>query len=46
VYLRDVTKPFLAPLAELGIVLVFTLFLLVEESDLRNRIFRLAGLSG
>jgi predicted PurR-regulated permease PerM len=45
VYLRDVTKPFLAPLAELGIVLVFTLFLLVEESDLRNRIFRLAGLS-
>jgi len=45
VYLRDVTKPFLAPLAKLGIVLVFTVFLLVEESDLRNRIFRLAGLS-
>ena len=44
-YLRDVTKPFLAPLAKLGIVLVFTLFLLVEESDLRNRVFRLAGLS-
>ncbi|HTC91277.1 MAG TPA: AI-2E family transporter [Bryobacteraceae bacterium] len=45
VYLRDVTKPFLGPIAKLGIVLVFTLFLLVEESDLRNRIFRLAGLS-
>lgn len=45
VYLRDVSKPFLAPLAKLGIVLVFTVFLLVEESDLRNRIFRLAGLS-
>jgi predicted PurR-regulated permease PerM len=42
---REITQPFLAPLAELGIVLVFTLFLLVEEADLRNRIFRLAGLS-
>ncbi len=37
-YLRDVSRPFLAPLAKLGIVLVFTVFLLVEESDLRNRI--------
>jgi predicted PurR-regulated permease PerM len=45
VYLRDVTRPFLAPLAKLGIVLVFTLFLLVEESDLRNRIFHLAGIN-
>ena len=45
VYLRDVTRPFLAPLAVLGIVLVFTLFLLVEEADLRNRLFRLAGMS-
>jgi predicted PurR-regulated permease PerM len=45
VYLREITEPFLAPLATLGIVLIFTVFLLVEESDLRNRIFRLAGLS-
>ncbi|MDP8990913.1 MAG: AI-2E family transporter, partial [Acidobacteriota bacterium] len=45
VYLRDLTGPFLAPLAILGIVLVFTLFLLVEEADLRNRLFRLAGMS-
>ena len=45
VYLRDLTRPFLAPLAVLGIVLVFTLFLLVEEADLRNRLFRLAGMS-
>ena len=44
-YLRDLTQPFLAPLAILGIVLVFTLFLLVEEADLRNRLFRLAGLN-
>ncbi len=45
VYLRDLTRPFLGPLAVLGIVLVFTLYLLVEESDLRNRLFRLAGMS-
>ena len=45
VYIRDLTQPFLAPLATLGIVLVFTVFLLVEEADLRNRFFRLAGLN-
>ena len=45
VYLRDVTRPFLAPLATLGIVLVFTVFLLVEASDLRNRLFGLAGMN-
>ena len=44
-YVRDVAQPFLGPLAKFGIVLIFTLFLLVEEADLRNRIFRLAGLS-
>lgn len=44
-YVRDVTQPFLGPLAKLGIVLIFTVFLLVEETDLRNRIFRLAGLN-
>lgn len=45
VYVRELTAPFLAPLATLGIVLVFTVFLLVEEADLRNRLFRLAGLN-
>jgi len=45
VYVRALTQPFLAPLAILGIVLVFTVFLLVEEADLRNRLFRLAGLN-
>jgi len=45
IYVRDLTKPFLAPLATLAIVLVFAVFLLVEEADLRNRLFRLAGLS-
>jgi predicted PurR-regulated permease PerM len=43
-YLHDLSRPFLAPLGLLGIVLVFTLFLLVEEGDLRDRLFRLAGL--
>jgi predicted PurR-regulated permease PerM len=45
IYLRGLTEPFLAPLAVLGIVLVFTLFLLAEEADIRNRLFRLAGLN-
>ena len=44
-YVRDLLRPFLAPLATLGIVLVFTIFLLVEEADLRNRLFRLAGVN-
>jgi predicted PurR-regulated permease PerM len=45
VYLRELTHPFLGPLALLGIVLVFTIFLLVEEADVRNRVFRLVGLN-
>jgi predicted PurR-regulated permease PerM len=44
-YLRELTQPFLAPLATLGIVLIFTLFLLIEQDDLRNRLFHLAGLN-
>ena len=45
VYVRDLTQPFLGPLAILGIVLVFTIFLLVEQADLRDRLFRLVGLN-
>ncbi len=44
-YLRDLTKSFLTPLGAVGIVLIFTVFLLIEQNDLRNRLFRLAGLS-
>jgi predicted PurR-regulated permease PerM len=44
-YLWDLAQPVLAPLAKLGIVLVFTLYLLVAQLDLRDRLFRLAGLS-
>jgi predicted PurR-regulated permease PerM len=42
-YARGLLKPFLSPLATFAIVLVFTIFLLVEEADLRNRLFRLGG---
>ncbi len=45
IYVRDVAQPFLGPLAKFGIVLIFSVFLLVEEADLRNRILRLAGLN-
>ena len=43
-YLRDLAMPFLAPLGTLGIVLVSTIFLLIEQDDLRDRLFRLAGM--
>lgn len=43
-YVRQLATPVLAPLAILGMVLIFTVFLLTEQSDLRNRVFRLAGL--
>ena len=42
-YVRDLTTRFFAPLGVLGIVLIFTVFLLIEQDDLRNRLFRLAG---
>jgi predicted PurR-regulated permease PerM len=43
-YLRNLSQPFLGPLAEFGIVLIFSVFLLINQEDLRNRLFRLAGL--
>ena len=42
--IRDVVKPVLAPLGMLAVVLIFTMFLLIEQNDLRNRLFRLAGI--
>ncbi len=42
--LRDLTQPFLAPLGVFGIVLIFSVFMLIEQDDLRNRLFRLVGL--
>jgi predicted PurR-regulated permease PerM len=36
-------RPSLAPLAATGVVLIFTVFILIEKEDLRNRLLRLAG---
>ena len=44
VYLRDLIQPFLLPLGEFGMVLIFSVFLLINQKDLRNRLFRLVGL--
>ena len=42
--LRDLGTPVLAPLGRAGIVLIFTVFMLLKREDLRNRLLRLAGL--
>lgn len=42
---RALLGPFLGPLATLGIVMVFTAFILLRSEDLRDRLFTLAGLS-
>lgn len=43
-YAGDVLKPIIRPLAVTGMVLIFTLYLLIEHHDLRNKLFRLAGM--
>jgi predicted PurR-regulated permease PerM len=42
--LRALATPFLAPLGLTGIVIIFTIFMLVKREDLRNRLLRLVGL--
>jgi predicted PurR-regulated permease PerM len=42
---RALLGPFLGPIATLGIVMVFTAFILLRSEDLRDRLFALAGLS-
>jgi hypothetical protein len=37
-------QPVLRPLALTGLVLIFTIFILIKRFDLRHRLFRLAGL--
>jgi predicted PurR-regulated permease PerM len=44
-YLRDVSASFLRPIALVGIIIIFTIFMLVKREDLRNRLLRLVGLS-
>jgi predicted PurR-regulated permease PerM len=43
-YLRDLIRPVLRPLALTGLVLIFTVFMLIKRFDLRHRLFRLVGL--
>ncbi len=42
--LPDLVRPFLAPLGRAGMVLIFTIFMLIKREDLRNRLLRLVGL--
>ena len=44
-YVRDMIQPFLAPLGVFGMVLIFSLFLMIGHNDLRDRLFRLVGVS-
>lgn len=40
---RTVAQPLLGPLESLGVVLVFTIFVLLSSEDLRDRLVRLVG---
>ena len=42
--LRDLGTPALAPLGRAGMVVIFTIFMLLKREDLRNRLLRLVGL--
>jgi predicted PurR-regulated permease PerM len=44
VQFRDLGTPVLAPLGRTGMVVIFTVFMLLKREDLRNRLLRLAGL--
>jgi predicted PurR-regulated permease PerM len=42
-YIRSLLGPALGPLGMAGMVLIFTVFILIEQEDLRDRFLRLAG---
>jgi predicted PurR-regulated permease PerM len=42
-YLRDLLLPIAKPLGTLGMVLIFTVYMLIKREDLRNRLLLLAG---
>jgi predicted PurR-regulated permease PerM len=42
-YVRDIVGPLTGILETAGIVVIFTLFILLKREDLRNRLLRLAG---
>ncbi len=41
--LQTVVEPLLHPLATIGIIFIFVIFILLQREDLRNRFIRLAG---
>jgi len=43
--LREVLVPLVRPLGMTGMVLIFTVFILIKQEDLRNRLLRLAGVA-
>ncbi|HEX6496934.1 MAG TPA: AI-2E family transporter [Acidobacteriaceae bacterium] len=43
-YLQEIFSPILRPLAACGIVMVFTVYILMNREDLRNRLLLLAGM--
>ncbi len=42
--LRNLVTPIFGPLARTGIVILFSVFMLLQREDLRNRLLRLAGI--
>ena len=44
-YVSELLKPVMKPLATLGMVLIFTIYMLLKREDLRNRLLLLAGVS-
>jgi predicted PurR-regulated permease PerM len=42
-YLEQMLGPLLKPLGTAGMVLIFTIFILIKQEDLRDRVLRLAG---
>jgi predicted PurR-regulated permease PerM len=42
-YMRETLIPLTAPIGMAGMVLIFTIFILIKQEDLRNRLLRLAG---
>ena len=44
-YLRELLRPVAGPLGTAGMVLVFSVYMLIKREDLRNRLLLLAGIS-
>jgi predicted PurR-regulated permease PerM len=44
-YVRDLVQPFLRPLGVFLMVVIFSLFLMIGHDDLRDRLFRVVGVS-